>query len=378
MAKLAMFMSVLSYHQEGLCNALYRRLGDDFVLVLFSKELPGYRSETKFSNKNNQYPYIVRAYEHANTVEFVQQIVDCVDVGIVGSAPSYILDLFIRQQKTVFLYSERFFKKGTWRRFIPTTRRKVLDRCRNSEYFKVLAASAFLPYDLCLVKNKAQCLKWGYFPDLTELVKSERAVREKNAVSILWVARFLDWKHPESMLCLAEYLREKGIDSHIRMVGGGDAKLKARMIDMINRKKLHDYIEIASEPLPPQEIQKCMLQTDIFVATSDYGEGWGVIINESMAAGCAVVASSAMGAARMLIRHEENGYLYRWNDMKALCATVEQLCKDKALRERIGHAAKCSIRDDYNADIAAERLIGYLHGERFETGICSTCDIVKK
>lgn len=110
------FLSVLSTHQLGLCNAFYKVLGEDFKAVFFEK-LPQYRKDAGFVDLSNQFPYCIEAprgedVSDKEQIDFVRKIVDDSDVGIVGSAPNYIFDLFIENGKKRFLYSERFYKKG--------------------------------------------------------------------------------------------------------------------------------------------------------------------------------------------------------------------------------------------------------------------------
>lgn len=44
------------------------------------------------------------------------------------------------------------------------------------------------------------------------------------------------------------------------------------------------------------EVRSYMEKADIYLFTSDFNEGWGAVLNESMNSGCAVVASHAIGS----------------------------------------------------------------------------------
>ncbi len=200
--RLTIFLSVLSTHQQGLCNAFYSELGEDFKAVFF-EELPAYRVEAGFKDMSKEYPYCIqvpKTISEEEKVRFVQNIVDESDVGIVGAAPNYIFDLFLAQSKRVFLYSERFYKKGTWRRWIPKTYHKAKSRFRNHPLFEVLCASAYLPYDLRLTGYRGKCLQWGYFPHIQQFERKEKQCGLKRPVSILWVGRLIGLKHPETAI----------------------------------------------------------------------------------------------------------------------------------------------------------------------------------
>ena len=49
-----------------------------------------------------------------------------------------------------------------------------------------------------------------------------------------------------------------------------------------------------------------MEKSEIFLFTSDKGEGWGAVLNESMNSACAVVASHAIGSVPFLLKDGEN------------------------------------------------------------------------
>ncbi|WP_353939447.1 glycosyltransferase family 4 protein [uncultured Bifidobacterium sp.] len=125
-------------------------------------------------------------------------------------------------------------------------------------------------------------------------------------------------------------------------------------------------------------MHRMMSRADIFLSTSDYNEGWGVVINESMRQGCAVVASSAMGAVPFMIKDGINGFACRWNDFDKFYDCVKRLINDRQLYTQISYNAMKTIEDEYSPDVAADRFCRYCAGERFREGICSPAKIRKK
>ena len=76
-------------------------------------------------------------------------------------------------------------------------------------------------YKLGLYKNKIY--KWGYFPEtkeynLEQLIKNKE---KSKTINIVWVARFIKWKHPEKMIKLAKKLVKDGLEFKITMIGTG-------------------------------------------------------------------------------------------------------------------------------------------------------------
>jgi glycosyltransferase involved in cell wall biosynthesis len=68
----------------------------------------------------------------------------------------------------------------------------------------------------------------------------------------------------------------------------------------------------------------------ILILPSDY-EPWGVVINEGVAAGCAVVATEAVGAAAELVRDGVNGRIIPTGSLSALTQALEQVTEPATL-----------------------------------------------
>lgn len=102
-----------------------------------------------------------------------------------------------------------------------------------------------------------------------------------------------------------------------------------------------------------------MERSEIYLATSDRQEGWGAVVNEAMNSGCAVVGDSMMGAVPYLIRHGENGMVYRDGSREDLFQMTAKLLEDRELCRRLGGNALRTITREWNAETAARRLLGF-------------------
>ena len=139
--------------------------------------------------------------------------------------------------------------------------------------------------------NKAY--KWGYFPETKRYESIERLVEKKKKNSILWCGRFIDWKHPDDALCVAERLKAAGYSFALNIIGAGE--LEPKLKSMIEQYGLNDCVHMLGA-MPPENVREYMESSQIYIFTSDRSEGWGAVLNESMNSGCAVVASDAIGA----------------------------------------------------------------------------------
>lgn len=376
--KITFFSSVLGYHQESLCKAFYNELGDNFKFVAYS-QLPKMRKELGFEELNDKYSFVVKAYEPDGKME-ADKLMKTSDIAIIGAAPNYVIDYCVNNDIQTFLFSERFFKKGTWRRFYPPTYKKVYDRTiKFNKKLSILSASAYLPYDLKICGFKGEIYQWGYFPNvkkhnLNKLMENKSNTHEP---TLLWAGRFIEWKHPEKPILVAEKLKSENIKFKLKMIGCGP--LVSHIEDLIKKKNLEDVVELLGV-VPPNEVRLYMEKSDIYLFTSDYNEGWGVVLNESMNSGCAVVASHAIGSVPYIINNYKNGIIYNNNDFDTLYTSTKYLIENEVERKRIAISAYETMVQSYSPELAVKRFINMISNsdQVFENGVCSKPAIIKQ
>lgn len=79
-------------------------------------------------------------------------------------------------------------------------------------------------------------------------------------------------------------------------------------------------------------------------ATSTFREPWGLVVNEAMNNGLAVISSDAVGAAAGgLVRDGVNGLIVPAGDSAALARAIERLAADPKLRRRLGAAGAVEV-----------------------------------
>ncbi len=97
-----------------------------------------------------------------------------------------------------------------------------------------------------------------------------------------------------------------------------------------------------------------LARNDIFIWPG-IGEAYGLVYLEAQAAGLPVVAFDSGGVAET-VRTGETALLVPERDEAALAAALTSLLRDRALRERMGIAARRFIRSERTTVRAAERL----------------------
>ena len=226
--------------------------------------------------------------------------------------------------------------------------------------------------------------KWGYFPEFEHFENSaELSDKSSHCNRILWVGRFLDWKHPDHALDVASFLKDKGYSFVLDCVGVGP--LGEKMKQTIVERNLETNVNLLGS-MSPKKVRALMKKANVFLFTSDRQEGWGAVLNEAMNSGCSVVASHLAGATPYLIENERNGLIYESGNVSALCEKVEYLLCSPGAQARLGRAAYRTIAEVWNASVAANRLFqlsesilkGNKNPDLFEDGPCSRAKLIRE
>lgn len=348
--KIVFISNFFNHHQKYISDYWYKATNKQYWFVA-TTEMP--TEQRKLGYKDFSEDYIIRLNFH--NYNDIKKLVNEADVVIIGSGDESLIDERIHSKKLIFRYSERLFKSElSFPRFI---RRMLVHRKRNpgNSGMYLLCASAYTAGDYLkygLFKNKA--FKWGYFPEAKKYEDITELINKKNKKQILWCGRLLDWKHPDVVLILAKKLKENGYDFKVKIIGNGQLYEKMQM--QIEEWSLQDVVEMPGS-LPSDLVRKEMEKAGIYLFTSDFGEGWGAVLNESMNSGCAVVASHAIGSVPFLLKHNKNGLIYKNGDIDNLYANIAALLGNPELQNNFGAEAYRTILEQWSPEIAATRFM---------------------
>ena len=379
----AMISNAMSHHQLPFCDAMINENLIDFVFIA-TKPIAKERLKIGYSDLNNSRDYIIKPYESEQEKHRALEIANKCDFAIYGSAPYEYIKNRVKNKKWTFIYSERLFKETRAKDLFNI---KTILACTLRYYFashkrlRLLCSSAFSSNDFKFFRFKEnQTYKWGYFPPQSE--SSFSMINEKKEPSsIVWVGRMIHWKHPELVIELARKLKDKNIDASITIVG--DGVMMQELKQLADKYCVSDKV-IFKGALSTLQTREEMEKASILVTTSDHNEGWGAIVNEGMSSGCAVVASHLMGSVPFLIKDKENGLVFKSGNIDDFYKKVKKLIENDELREKISKQAYDSIQNEYNGQIAAQRLSmlmrEYMNGNEsfaFDDGICSIAKHMK-
>jgi glycosyltransferase involved in cell wall biosynthesis len=151
-----------------------------------------------------------------------------------------------------------------------------------------------------------------------------RPAREKGVQVLLDAWRASDLRPPAAALVLVGFGADRAPSERAGAGAGGTD-------DGVRR------LDVAA----PRELRNMYAEGDVLVLpsipTRTFREPWGLVVNEAMNRGLAVIASDAVGAAAGgLVRDGRNGLVVRAGDSHALAGAIASLAADAPLRARMG------------------------------------------
>ena len=152
---------------------------------------------------------------------------------------------------------------------------------------------------------------------------------------LLYVGRMIDIKGVQDLIECFPIIQKKYPSVNLILVGEGPDREKYE--SLCKYKKIPRVIFTGFKQ--QEELPEYYAVADIFVFPT-YTDPWGMVINEAMLAGLPVICSQAAGAAEDLVKRNENGFLHKPGDIKAMIEHISHLFEDRSLRENMGRRSR--------------------------------------
>lgn len=380
--RIAFYINRLNSHQAAIADALYSLTSRN--LYFFELCRPSEQAKKGSTVDYSQREYLIQVWK--NSACKMQALKMCIeaDIAIFG-AESLEYEVYRSRysDKISFELSERWFKRGLINILSP----RLL---KYQWYYHILfykkpvyklCAGAYSASDQYIMHSfRGKCFKWGYFPDISPIQERIKPIEKSKSkvLNIMWCARMLKLKQPGLVIRLAQKLNAAHTDFNIDMYGDGPEFTAIQ--DKVRRLSLTEEVHLHGAR-PNNEIIEQMRKHDIFLFTSDRHEGWGAVVNEAMACGCAVISSNEAGCTSYLIKHRINGCVFKSNSIDSLVSEVMWMYNHPNLLE-VQNAAISTIRDYWNANSAAKALISVIDSLqnncpiKIIEGPCSEAEII--
>lgn len=358
MISIVFVSNFFNHHEKYFCDEMYHNKNVIFTFIQ-TERMDDERIRLGWGIDTSAVPYVENSYD--NSANYNKALLKCeeADVLILGSAPYDFVSKRVKQNKLTFYYAERLFRKGLWHMLNPRTFFTVLKRFiipGNKSNFYLLAASGYTAVDTShIYAFNNRRFKWGHFIDVAEYANGVQKINSKHpsSISLLWAGRLIELKHPDMPLRVAHTLKKEGVQFTLQIIGTGE--LEQDLKRLIIKYDLEDCVYMLGA-MPPSEVRAHMERSDIFMFTSDFNEGWGAVLGESMASGCAVVTSHGIGATPFLVTHNYNGLIYETGNYKSFERNVIKLVHSEELRIKLSANARNTMRDLWNPQVGAARF----------------------
>jgi len=176
---------------------------------------------------------------------------------------------------------------------------------------------------------------------------------------VLFVGRFVLQKNIMTLLRAFKQAKPYLKDTCLLLVGDGPLRNEVcREVEDIR-----DSVCITGFR-QPQEVGRLYGLADVLVLPSNW-EPYGLVVNEAMAAGLAVIASDQVAAAVDLVVPGRNGDVFPFRSVDALADSLKKVLADKATAQRMGKASRERL-DEWNREFDVvrgyERSLDYAIG----------------
>jgi glycosyltransferase involved in cell wall biosynthesis len=191
--------------------------------------------------------------------------------------------------------------------------------------------------------------------------KRELGIAEGRPV-VLFVAKLIERKRPKLLLEAFAQARARLRDPVLAFAGDGPQRAE---LEAMAAKLAPDAVKFLGFKRQ-NELPACYDLCDAFVLPSGQ-EAWGLVVNEVMCAGRAVVCSDRVGAAPDLCRPGENGAIFRADDTGDLVRALVEVLGDADRLAAYGRRSREIIdKWSFREDVAGLRqALGALFPGRF-------------
>ncbi len=167
---------------------------------------------------------------------------------------------------------------------------------------------------------------------------------------IVYIGRLSYEKGVDVLIEAIHIVVTKYSDVKLDIIGDGPAANNYKML--IKRLAIEQNVNFLGIRY---DLENYYLNSDIFILPSRT-EGMSNVLLEAMSYGLPCIVTT-VGGAKELIKHGENGYLVKPNDLFDLATNINELIKLEEIRKKIGINACKTVEENYSIEKIGDKYI---------------------
>lgn len=184
----------------------------------------------------------------------------------------------------------------------------------------------------CIVRNVPYCCD---IADFLAIDRPAQSLQDTSKLSILYCGQLIERKGVD--LLVEAFSRIASAHSNVALTLVGTGPMADRLASAVP-DRLRDRVTFAGFQ-PVSALPAYFSAADMFVLPSRH-DGWGVVVNQAIAAGLAVIASESVGAAVELVQPNVNGLIVPTGDVDRLTDAIRQLVESPSNIARMSRASR--------------------------------------
>lgn len=196
-----------------------------------------------------------------------------------------------------------------------------------------------------------------FFEQSQCLTQSRSRLREKFGVPekcccFCFVGKLQPKKRVLDFLIALRMSAVAGAHVHGLIVGTGEQLDEARRYSSLYSLPVH-YAGFLNQT----EIAEAYMACDVLVLPSDYGETWGLVVNEAMACGRPALVSDRVGCGPDLIVESETGSIFPFGKTEILSQRMIEWSLNPEMVRRMGSVAQKRVCEQFSVERAVEETL---------------------
>jgi len=175
------------------------------------------------------------------------------------------------------------------------------------------------------------------------------------AACFLYVGKLEPKKRIMDLLRAMDRAQQCRGDIFLLVVGAGELMDEAR--SFVDKRGLPATF---AGFLNQTEITRAYVAADCLVLPSDFGETWGLVVNEAMVCGLPAVVSDRAGCGPDLVENGVTGAVFACGDIEALTGALLAMAADRERLVSMGKQAQERVRS-YSVEAAVEGTLQAIH-----------------